>query len=173
MKKFISMMIVAVLLVSSLSVSAFAATINVEGNTSHDIYAKYVEGNQTDTYKVVIGWGDMKFTYHTANETWNTTTHTWDKTGGGWSVNTDGGNQITITNHSSKDIKAGLDFAATRDGVGVGTFTQNNKTVTEVTVGNALSGTAQTETVTFMPTGTLGSDMTTEGKIGSIAITLS
>lgn len=174
MKKFISLMIVAVLLVSSLSVSAFAAGIeadDITGDTSHDVYAKYVAGSQTDTYKVVIGWGDMKFTYSAANEQWNTTDHKWDKIGGGWSVDTDGGDKITITNHSSKDVTASFVFNATATGI-TGVFSGDDVSNNAVTVGNALGGSAVTKTVNFTPKGDLDSSATTETSIGKITVTL-
>lgn len=173
MKKFLSMMIVAVLLVSSLSVSAFAA-ITPEGDGSRDVYAKYAEGSKTHAYKVKIEWGDMKFTYSAANESWNTDTHKWDKTGGGWSVDTKGGDEITITNHSSQSVKATLNFAPT-SGLGVtgGTFSGNGVSNNEVTigVGNSTTG-AVVQTIKFVPTGVLNSSQTTETNIGKITITL-
>lgn len=174
MKKFISLMIVAVLLVSALYVSAFAADIKVEGGTSHDVYAKYVEGNKTDNYKVIISWGDMNFTYSSQHESWNTETHQWDKDGGGWSVDTENGNQITIANHSSKDVTATFKFDATADGV-TGAFSGENIKNNAVTVGDALGGSAQTETVFFMPDGTLTkTEANSAGfvSVGNITVTL-
>ncbi len=175
MKKFLSLMIVAVLLVSSLSVSAFAATITPEGDGSRDVYAKYAEGSKTHAYKVEIKWGDMKFTYSATNESWNVDTHKWDTTSvAGWSVDTKGGDEITITNHSSQSVKATLNFAPT-SGLGVtgGTFSGNGVSNNEVTigVGNSTTG-AVVQTIKFVPTGELNSSNTTETNIGKITITL-
>lgn len=178
MKKSISKMLIAAALVSSMSLSAAAADITPEGNNSHDVKAKYVEGSQTDQYKVELSWGAMQFTYSASTQEWNTEKHDWDtKKEASWSVDTTNGNLITITNHSSKAVTANLSYAPETGNTVSGTFTwKNNTNATTVKVGSAADeNAAVTETVTFMPSGTLNqtdNNKTTYEKIGSITVTL-
>lgn len=172
MKRIISLMMTMALLLSALCVGAAAASIDSSGGTSHDVWAKYIEGAQTDAYKVELKWGSMQFTYSAAKEEWNVDDHVWDIVdAGGWKVNGTDANVITITNHSSKSVTAKLGFTSTSEaGIG-GSFSKTN-----VVVGSAAdAGKAVVETVTFTPTGTLTKTKdNAEGfvTVGKITITL-
>lgn len=177
MKKIIAMLIATVMLLSVMSVSAFAAEYTTD-STSQDVYAKYAEGIKTDAYKVNISWGSMKFNYSEAHQEWNTDTHQWDTvTAAAWTAAADGANVITVVNHSSKDVTAALGFEATANtGITGGTFTNDGRAVTSIAVGNALGGSAVSEKITFMPTGDLvkTDDNTADFvAVGKITITLS
>lgn len=173
MKKLLSMLIVAVMLCSMFSVSAFAAVTPDGNNGEQDVYAKYQSGGYTDTYKVSLSWGSMKFNYTASGSTWDADNHKWvSDNDGGWSVAATGANEIKITNSSSVDVTATLVFAPTAgNGVTGGTFSSGNT----VTVGNALAGSAVTKTVTFMPTGELTKTTANAAdyvSIGKITVTL-
>lgn len=126
MKKLISQLAVG-LMISSLSVTAVSAEIGADkitGNTTQPVYAKYVEGVKNDSYKVVIGWGDMKFNYSESSKTWNTDTHDWDLDDSAkWTGNSDTSGNITITNHSSKDVVVSFRFDADTGSSLTGIFT--------------------------------------------------
>ena len=182
MKKIISMLIATVMLLSVMSLSAFAATITPDGDGSHEVYAKYVEGTKTDAYKVGLSWGSMNFVYSASTEEWDVDTCTWKTVNAGsWAAADDTANKITITNYSSRAIEAGMTFAATAStGVTGGTFTWGDQTG-ENTIRVAVESAADmdgavTETVTFMPAGDLvKTDSNTEAfeSVGKITITLS
>lgn len=169
MKKFLSVMNAAVLLAGSLSVGAFAADTmkdNVPASDSRAVYAKYVAGEDVDGYKVVVGWGEMKFTYTMSDRTWNDETHTWSNPTGTWAA-VDNSNEITITNHSSKDVTATFGFGGNVSGID-GTFSGKKVNNKSVTVTNAQNGSAQSETVTFMPSGEL--TKSTDNAIGFVSV---
>lgn len=179
MKKGISKVMLTAMLASTLSVSALAATnITTVGSDTHDVLAKYAESTDTDAYKVNIAWGDMKFTYSAETKEWDTEDHDWKtKTVASWTVDTEKGNLIAITNHSSQAVTAAISFAAA-EGSGLGgSFTHGEDTnVSSVTVGSAATNkNAVTENVTFMPSGDLSKtedNVTNHATIGSITITL-
>lgn len=160
-KKFISLLL-AVLMLCSISVSAFAAE-------THNVYAKYVAGAKVDAMKVTVTWGDMKFTYSASSEEWDTENLEWvTKDGAAWKVDNENGNVISITNRSSVAVKADMSFASTTKGVD-GSFSSAS-----VTVGSAAEAKqAVTESVTFMPTGALDSSVTSSTSVGTITVTLS
>ena len=77
MKKMISI-ILALMLSLCMSITAFAAEINIrDGSTSTDVKGTYVSGGSTATvYSVDVVWGSMEFTYTDAfTGTWNPVTH--------------------------------------------------------------------------------------------------
>lgn len=162
MKKFISILL-AVLMLCSISVSAFAA-----GDRTHNVYAKYVAGAKNDTMSVTIAWGDMKFTYSSSSETWDSEKLDWvTDAAAGWKADSENGNVISITNRSSVAVKADMSFTSTAKGVD-GSFSSAS-----VTVGSAADAKeAVTETVTFMPTGVLDSSVTASTSVGTITVTI-
>lgn len=177
MKKLLSMLVAAVMLCSLFTVSAFAAVTPDGDNGTQDVYAKYVSGGYTDTYKVSLSWGSMKFDYKASGFTWDADEYKWvPDSDGGWSAAAAGANEIRVTNSSSVDVTAALAFAPTSgNGVTGGTFTSGGQSVTSVVVSDAQGGSAVTETITFMPFGAL--TRTEENaadyvSIGKITVTL-
>lgn len=177
MKKVIAMLIATVMLLSVMSVSAFAAEYTTD-STSQDVYAKYAEGTKTDAYKVSLSWGSMKFEYSASSEEWDVDNHEWKTVNAAsWAAADDTANVIIVTNHSSVDVTAALAFAATAgNGVTGGTFTNDGNAVTSVVVGNALGGSAVSEEISFMPAGDLvktDANSADYVAIGKITVTLS
>ena len=103
MKKILGLMI-AVLLIATLTVSAVAATIETAtGSDSADVKGKYVASTRTDVYSVEISWGAMEFDYEEGGEAWNTETHKWEADPNNpaeWKVNNNS-NTITLANNSN------------------------------------------------------------------------
>lgn len=178
MKKLLATLLAAVLMISAMSVNAFAATtVTTEGNTTADITAKFSEGTNLDAYKATITWGSMAFTYTTSGKTWNPDTLTWDTTGTpGWSNDgSDKAGQIIVTNYSSQAITAKISFTSFNGGVSG--ITVNGSAVVESGYSinsadtGAATGTAQVATYNILPVGvyTDGGDAQV---VGTITVTL-
>ena len=174
-KKLFSLLLSAALMLSVLMLCIHA--IPTVGDTAADVLAKYVAGTKTDTYKVSLTWGSMQFVYTAKSQTWDPDTHTWqDVSSASWTPDTADADLITVVNHSSLDVTADLAFVPA-DGCGVtgGVFTHDGSSVSSVTVGDATSGSAVTETVSFMPVGALvrtASNTSAFDIIGKITVTL-
>lgn len=133
MKKILSL-ILALALVMSLGIPAFAAgntaTANGAGDQTITVTGTYTAG-QTGAAKVSveIAWDAMTFTYTGAAEgTWNPGTHEYDDSvEAGWSEETA---TITVTNHSNVGVNARLIFATELAGI-EGTFTETSGTAND------------------------------------------
>ena len=115
MKKLFATLL-AVAMLASLSVTAFAATNNGTTPTDITVNGTYTPGAMADEkISVDIAWDAMNFTYTGASQgTWNPETHAYEgATEGGWSNNTPA---ITVTNHSNVAVNATLGFTASVDG---------------------------------------------------------
>lgn len=178
MKKALSLLL-AVLMLCSLSVSAFAATVTVtEGSTSYPLTVQYSAGKQSDTYAANITWEAMSFEYKVGGETWDPVTMTWkdnDTEEGGWTA----AKNVTVENKSSKAITVEFSFNSTEPtvtGITVNgkAIDANGYTVNAATAGaNGANGTATKEVFAIQPTGTLDSSVTTSTDVGTITLTLS
>lgn len=107
-------LILALILVMSLSTSALAATITT-GDQNIDVKGKYLDNTKTPTvYSVDVSWGAMQFTYTESGAmTWDPANHTYtDSTSGSWTAN---GNTVTVTNHSNAEVTATFVFEALDD----------------------------------------------------------
>ena len=177
MKKKAALVLTLAMVFSLAPLSAYADTLTAVGGTaSHDVTATYVDGSSGGAggtvYSVDIAWGDMAFTYTAAAGTWDPAKHAYTGAEGGvWTVDKDGGNTITVTNHSNADVTAAFSYAAASSFEGIsGSFDNASlalKSAVGTEVANAPSGTAA-----LTLDGALGSDTTANTTIGTITVTL-
>ena len=170
MKKMLSL-ILALALMLSLAIPAFAASTNEGGNTSIDVQAKYNGTAATpDKINVNIAWGAMEFTYNVGGtQEWDAATHQYvDKTTQTWTAT---GNTVTVTNHSNVSVKADLSFAAADDYSTVtGSF--DKATLTLATAVNTAVADAPKDTATLTLDGTLADTVTEMTQIGTITVAI-
>ncbi len=179
MKKLFAILLTVALL-CTLSVSAFAATVNTTGSeTSKDLTVKYTEGTKVHAHAATIEWGSMEFTYTAGAQTWNTESMKWEYEDGAWSEPS----TVKVSNKSSEAITVKFGFVAEADAKGVtgitvkkqadGTVVGNDgcqiEKAKEVAGGN---GTATECIFTVQPTGTYTGTNAAAVKVGSITITL-
>lgn len=177
MKKKTALVLTLAMVFSLAPLSAYADTLTAVGGTaSHDVTATYRAdssgGAGGTVYSVDITWGDMAFTYTAEAGIWDPATHkTTGAEGGVWKVDKEGGNTITVTNHSNTDVTAAFSYAAASGFEGIsGTFDNASlalKSAVGTEVANAPSGTAA-----LTLDGALGSDTTANTTIGTITVTL-
>ena len=171
MKKLLSG-ILALVLMLSLIVPAFAATNDGSQGTNIDVKAKYNGGAATtDTIHVNIEWGEMAFTYNVnGTKTWNAATHAYvDNTTKNWTAT---GNTITITSHSNVPIKATLSFAAAAAyNTVTGTFDKTVLTLPSA-VGKELNDQSLVGTSNLILGGTLADTVTEMTQIGTITVAI-
>lgn len=177
MKKKTALVLTLAMVFSLAPLSVYADTITkVGGTASHDVTATYRAdssgGAGGKVYSVDITWGDMAFTYTAEAGIWDPATHkTTGAEGGVWKVDKEGGNTITVTNHSNTDVTAAFSYAAASGFEGIsGSFDKESlalKTAVGTEVANAPSGTAA-----LTLDGALGSDTTANTTIGTITVTL-
>lgn len=177
MKKKTALVLTLAMVFSLAPLSAYADTIGTAGGTaSHDVTATYRAdssgGAGGTVYSVDITWGDMAFTYTAEAGIWDPAKHTYtDAKGGAWAVDKEGGNTITVTNHSNADVTAVFNYAADTgfDGI-TGTFDNASLTL-ESAVGTTVEA-APKATASLSLNGALGSTTTDNTKIGTITVTL-
>lgn len=191
MKKFIAIPLVAVML-AALAVPALAeekSTLTEIATPSQSIPVMGRYENEGDTspsstvYSVDIEWGSMEFIYAKSTElTWDPTQHASVGTPStkwtvpeGKSNNGLAANEIRLTNHSNASVVARLDFNPEEtfqaEHNGGGNFSKDHIQLADASHVTAVSD-APTETVTFMPTGTLSEEQTTLTNIGNISVSL-
>ena len=177
MKKKTALVLTLAMVFSLAPLSVYADTITAVGGTaSCDVKATYRAdssgGAGGKVYSVDITWGDMAFTYTAEAGIWDPANHTYTGAeGGAWTVDKDGGNTITVTNHSNADVTAVFNYAAAEGFTGIsGSFDKDSldlKSAVGTEVANAPTGTAA-----LTLTGALGSDTTANTTIGTITVTL-
>lgn len=177
MKKKTALVLTLAMVFSLAPLSAYADTIDAVGRTaSHNVTATYVDGSSGGAggtvYNVDITWGDMAFTYTAAAGIWDPATHTTTGAeGGGWTVDMEGGNTITVTNHSNTGVTAAFGYAADTDFTGItGTF-DNAMLDLPTAVGTTVEA-APKGTTSLSLDGPLDSATADNTKIGTITVTL-
>lgn len=165
MKKLFSTMIaLAMLTATPLTVFATGSSSNTGGNTEIDVNGKYIEGNAATMISVDIAWDDMSFEYNDGERTWDPNKHEYITSGGSW---TNEKKTVNVKNHSNTAIKAEFSFASSLDGI-TGSF--DNKTLQlETAVGKAVEN-APAASTNF---GISGSKINTDAKLGTITLNIS
>ena len=180
MKKKTALVLTLAMVFSLAPLSVYADTITAVGGTaSCDVKATYradssggAGGAGGKVYSVDITWGDMAFTYTAEAGIWDPTNHTYtDAKGGAWAVDKDGGNTITVTNHSNTDVTAAFSYAPAEGFTDIsGTFDNASlalKSAVGTEVANAPKGTAA-----LTLNGPLDSNTPANATIGTITVTL-
>lgn len=148
----------------------FTSVAAPDNTVDIDVAGVVVDGGAVDHYKVVIEWANMDFTYTTDAINWNVNTHMWDSIEGEEAAWT-GEGIITITNHSSLDVKATASYAAVANGNTELAFTNNEAQIAAPAVSESL------EAITTAPVQTIGvtvsaGTITESGKIGTINVSI-
>ena len=176
-KKKTALVLTLAMVFSLAPLSVYADTITEVGRSAnHDVTATYVAGSSGGAggtvYSVDIAWGDMEFTYTAAAGVWDPATHTITGADGGtWKVNNEGGNKITVTNHSNTAVTATFSYAAASGYEGIsGSFDKTSLDLATA-VGTEVSN-APSDSAALSLSGALASTATTSTKIGTITVTL-
>ena len=176
MKKIFAVLLAALMLMS-LSVTAFAAELPADATDdakSKDVTAEYVGATPSAVvHKVDIEWGSMEFTYTAASEgTWDPESHTYTgATEAKWTY-TEGANEVKVTNHSNAAVTVDIANSNVTEGI---TFTWDKTSLALATADNATveggAGTPTTDTAKLTVSGDLAAS---EQKvtIGTITLTL-
>ena len=177
MKKKTALVLTLAMVFSLAPLSAYAETITTGGGAaSHDVTATYRAdssgGAGGTVYSVDITWGDMAFTYTAEAGIWDPATHkTTDAKGGVWTVDKEGGNTITVTNHSNTGVTAAFSYAADAGSDCItGTFASASPNL-EPAAGTTVEA-APKATASLSLNGALGSTTSDNTKIGTITVTL-
>lgn len=180
MKKSIALILILALMVAmSATVSATEATENVSGN-SQEVLASYEEGTQDKTIiSVDISWEQMSFTYKGESvPTWNAEEHRYEgeATEAGWAP---GQGIITISNNSNAVLQALISYTQeSAYGDVQMSFTDNAPyigsayTDDNMDAEGEVCGTPCRVTVKAIPMGTLPKETVDNTRIGAITITL-
>ncbi len=81
------------------------------------------------SYKVDIGWGEMKFVYKRNAQMWDAQTHSYiDDQSGQWEGYTEGNNRITVKNHSNRNISAGFTLSELPEGLSTAWYADEART---------------------------------------------
>lgn len=176
MKKILSL-ILALAMVMSLSVTAFAAENEDNGNDLNggadiNVTAKHVAGGSTGTtYSVDITWTDMTFTYtDTTTKEWQPSDHSYKEVAGGsWDKTTA---TVTVTNHSNASVQATVAYTDGKADDGVNASFDKTTATLDAGVENQYDAAdKEVFTLTISGTPTFAASETAQ-TIGSIKVTL-
>ena len=150
MKKLLAI-VLATIMVATLSVSVFAASDTSE---TQNVVVKLSDTEAT-AYDVIIAWGDFEFEYNVTT-TWNTENKAYTRVGAFDSTSSD----LTITNNSNVKVAATIEIQEDdSDILGIALEDEGQKTFT---MEKATEGAPVTVTVNFELTGALAFDAAVE-----------
>lgn len=161
--------ILALALVASMAVPAFAATNDGTKGTDITVNGTYQAAESPeDVISVDIVWDAMDFTYTAPSKgTWNAGTHEYENAiEGGWAATSGTDPKITVTNHSNVPVNASFAFATAVDGLN-GSFTKT-ALVLDSAVGTELSNAPKDETAFSVS----GSAIDADKILGTITVTV-
>ena len=173
MKKLFTLLL-AVLMIATMSVTAFAAeTNNGTEDTTINVNAIYSDNVTTkDVISVDVAWGAMEFTYSVGGtKTWDPAKHEYiTDTSASWSAN---GNTVTVTNHSNVAINANLTFDVESAYQGLtGSFGEKATISLDSAVETSYAE-APTDTATLALSGELPESVNTLTQVGTITVKIS
>ena len=166
MKKTISI-ILAIMMVATLSVSAFAAVTAVPDATNTKVATGYyVAGAEgAAEYCVDVTFGDMVFKYTDADQVWNEAEDVlaWEEaTAGTWSAA--GDNTVKVKNRSSEAVSVKVEFAAAEGFEGA---------VENGTISNVATGAEKVATLTITDGDLTGTDTVEAARtLGTVTVTI-
>lgn len=161
MKK-LSAIVIAIILVATLSFSVSATNPIVTNNGTDTATVKATFVDAADIYSVNISWGALTYNY---TESWSTTTrtnsYTWTSTAAGTA------DKVTVANSSNVAITAAFSYTADVTITGVtGTFAPTS-------VNCAIpSGTATTGSSTLTLSGTPSTQALSASTVGNVTVTV-
>lgn len=167
MKKFFAISL-ALVMVLALSVTCFAATVNsVPYTETQNVTVSYNGGADAPaTYAIDVAWQALSFTYTASGKVWDSVNHVEKDVGtSGW---VDADAEITITNHSNREIKAAVVFTA---GTASGTAAFNVTGGAESTLAAAAGATVATKTATLTASG-IPDVNATNAVVGTVTVTI-
>ena len=155
----------------------FAGAENLSSETdssTKNVTAKYSEGVVTGVYSVDIEWGSMEFEYKSASKEWDPEEHKYvSLTEAKWVCTEEGGNAVTVTNHSDNPINVAISYSSAEGYTGItGTFDITSQTLDAAEENSELSE-APSLTSKLTLSGELSSDVETFTNIGSAKVQLS
>ena len=170
MKKIISFVLAAAMLIS-LGITAFAADIEAaDGSASGEVTATYVPSTSVGgtVFSVDVTWTNLQFTYNEGSEpTWDAEQHKYvgETVAPSWAESAE---QITVTNHSNTNIVATASYEAE---TGFEAVTMKFD-IAPLVPSAALDGAAHSAYINVTPEGDLPETATTATKIGTITVTI-
>ena len=170
--------------------SVTAAIAGTDTTDTADVSAEFQDaGTVAPVYSVTITWGDMAFVYtDTTTYEWDVAAHTYTHTGnltGTWTSGNEGGDLVTVTNHSNVTVSAALTYtpaaaysgfngSLTKVSSSRASLTQSSDSAQIWTLENGLTGqygSAATATARLILSG--ATDGFESGVIGELGLTLS
>ena len=174
MKKLFTLLL-AVLMIATMSVTAFAAeTVTTDGGEATiDVKAIYSSAATTpDVISVDVAWGAMEFTYSVGGtHNWDATKHEYvDNTSAAWTAS---GNTVTVTNHSNVAVKAELIFAAETAYSGITGSFGEKATLNLATAVDTAKDAAPSDSANLTLSGELANTVSSLTKVGTITVKIS
>ena len=167
MKKFITILALALVVSLCASFAVSAETITGLSNASENATVTYTAASDSTekVYSVDVTWNDVAFSYNAGENTWNPSEHAYTGASGSWG--SDNGT-VTVTNHSNAAVTATLSFTKAADNGNVTMTFSDGGVINLDTAEDTDVNDAPTGTVTLTPGGTPAKT----GTIGTVKVTI-